>query len=300
MTRMKYLLWVGFVFMVGSPLLSAGEPQNSKQDPKRDTDELVFPPASPMGKDNAPMVLIPAGCFTMGTDNIGAEQNQGFPNESPEHQVCLKDYSIDQFEVTIERYAKFLEAAKHGPPSLWDDEAVTTAPDRPVIDVAWEDADAYCKWAGKRLPTEAEWEKAARGTDSRRYPWGYVSPFPDLANYNRGDWVSYPITLAPVTYGTQGFNIRIGASKGGGRSAYGIFNMAGNVSEWVADWYDREYYHKSSKDDPTGPPNGSRKVYRGGNWADPPRHLRATQRVAAEPDFHDRTLGFRCAMHAAK
>lgn len=252
------------------------------------------------GKDGAPMVLIPEGCFTMGTNNIGKEQNQGFPNEGPEHTVCLKAYYIDQFEVTIERYAKFMKETGHGPPPLWDDEAVATAGDRPVIDTSWHDAEAYCKWAGKRLPTEAEWEKAARGTDGRRYPWGHMTPYPDLANYNRGDWVSYPVTLNPVTYGTEGFNIRLGFEKQGGRSFYGLYNMAGNAAEWVADWYDREYYSKSPKDNPTGPPTGERKIYRGGGWIDPPRNLRVTARFSAEPDFQDMYLGFRCAMDVPK
>ena len=296
-------LWVGALVLVGTVAVGAGEPQDTKKEskPERDKDEAVYPDAVAKGTDQAPMVMIPAGCFTMGTNNIGSEQNQGFPNESPEHEVCLKDYYLDQFEVTIVRYAKFLEAAKHDPPSLWDEDAIAAAADRPVIDVSWPDAEAYCKWAGKRLPTEAEWEKAARGTDGRRYPWGHLTPFPDLANYNRGDWVSYPVTLAPVTYGVQGLNIRLGIQKGGGRSAYGIYNMAGNVSEWVADWYDREYYKKTPpKDNPTGPESGSKKIYRGGSWIDAPRLLRTTARFSAEPDFHDRTMGFRCAMSATK
>ncbi len=294
------LPWVLVVFMSGLCVLGASEPQPAKQGDK-DKDEIVFPKAEAKGNDEAPMVLIPAGCFTMGNNNIGPEANQGFPNESPEHEVCLKDYFLDQFEVTVQRYDKFVEATKHDPPSLLDDDAVVAAPDRPVVDVSWDDADAYCKWAGKRLPTEAEWEKAARGNEARRFPWGFMTPFPDLANYNRGDWVSYPVTLAPVTYGAAGLNIRLGIQKGGGRSAYGIYNMAGNANEWVADWYDREYYKKNPpKDNPTGPETGSKKVYRGGSWIDPPRHLRATVRFSAEPDFHDRTMGFRCAMDAGK
>jgi len=288
-------LLIGGVFALG-----AGEPQSGKQGDK-DKEEVVFPKPEPKGNDGALMVFIPAGCFTMGTNNIGSDPGQGFPNESPEHEVCLKDYYFDQLEVTVTNYAKFMEASKYDPPSLWDDDALTTAPDRPVVDVSWHDAEAYCKWASKRLPTEAEWEKAARGNEARRFPWGFMTPYPDLANYNRGDWVSYPVTLAPVTYGASGLNIRLGIQKGGGRSAYGIYNMAGNANEWVADWYDREYYKKNPpKDNPKGMENGSKKVYRGGSWIDPPRYLRATVRFSAEPDFHDRTMGFRCAMDAGK
>jgi formylglycine-generating enzyme required for sulfatase activity len=250
-----------------------------------------------MGKDEAPMVLIPEGCFTMGTNNVGSDSTQGLTNERPEHPVCLKPYDIDQFEVTIQRYAKFVESTNHELPPLWDEEAVATAGDRPVVGVTWQDADAYCRWAGKRLPTEAEWEKAARGTDARRYPWGHMQPFPDIANYNRGAWVSYAITLAPVRSGIEGMSIRHG-TKQGGRSPYGLYHMAGNVSEWVADWYDREYYSRSPKDNPPGPANGERKVFRGGSWNDSPRSLRVTARFSAEVDYEDQSIGFRCAMDA--
>lgn len=292
---------LGLAVLIGGVCaLGAGEPQRGKEaTPAKD--EVVFPKPEAKGNDGAPMVFIPAGCFTMGTNNIGVDANQGFPNESPEHEVCLKDYFIDQLEVTIERYAKFVEATKHDLPTLWDDDAVTTAADRPVVDVSWQDAVDYCRWAGKRLPTEAEWEKAARGSEARRFPWGFMTAYPDLANYNRGDWVSSPVTLAPVTYGAAGLNVRLGIQKGGGRSAYGLYNMAGNASEWVADWYDLAYYKKNPpKDNPTGPENGSKKIYRGGSWIDPPRYLRATGRFSAEPDFHDRTMGFRCATNAGK
>lgn len=248
-----------------------------------------------VGKDGAPMVVIPEGEFTMGTNDVGSNWHQGNPNESPQHMVKLPAYAIDQFEVTIERYAKFMDATKHEAPPLWDDEAVTSAGDRPVVGVDWADAEAYCKWAGKRMPTEAEWEKAARGTDGRRYPWGDMQPFVDIANYNRGLWVSYPITLVPVTSGVTGMSIRHGL-KEGGKSPYGLFHMAGNASEWVADWYDREYYRASPKDNPKGPAQGEKRAIRGGSWGDPPRNIRVTARFAAPPDFRDQSIGFRCGM----
>jgi formylglycine-generating enzyme len=255
-------------------------------------------PESTVGKDGAPMLLIPEGEFTMGTDDVGTGWHQGNPNEHPEHTVTVKSYYIDQFEVTIARYAKFLEATKHSAPPSWDDEAVTSAGDRPVVGVDWEDANAYCKWAGERLPTEAEWEKAARGTDKRRFPWGDMQPFVDIANYNRGLWVSYPITLAPVTSGAEGMSIRHGL-KDGGKSPYGLYHMAGNAAEWVADWYDREYYAKAPKENPTGPSAGEKKVLRGGSWGDPPRNIRVTARFSADPEFRDTSIGFRCAMDAS-
>lgn len=242
------------------------------------------------GKDGAPMILIPAGPFTMGS-------NEGLPNERPEHIVELDAYYIDQYEVTLALYRKFLDAGKHDSPPTWDDEAATTVGDRPAIGMKWPDADAYCKWAGKRLPTEAEWEKAARGTDARRYPWGSMQPFVDIANYNRGLWVSEAVTLAAVTSGLEGMSVRHGL-KEGGKSPYGLNHMAGNAAEWVSDWYDRDYYQNSPKKNPTGPAQGEKRVLRGGSWADLPLALRVTARISAEPEFEDRTIGFRCAMPA--
>ena len=244
------------------------------------------------GKDGAPMMLIPAGPFTMGG-------NDGPSSERPEHSVTLDSYFIDRYEVTLQLYGKFLQEAKHDAPSTWDDEAVMAVGDRPAVGMGWSDAAAYCAWAGKRLPTEAEWEKAARGTDGRRYPWGHMQPFVDIANYNRGVWVSEAITLVAVSGGVEGMSVRHGL-KEGGRSPYGLHHMAGNAAEWVADWYDREYYSKSPEKNPTGPANGEKRVLRGGSWADLPVALRVSARMSAEPDFQDRTIGFRCAMDAKK
>ena len=270
---------------VGALTLAAGPPPQGKDVQATMTVETV------KGKDGAPMILIPAGPFTMGS-------NDGLPNERPEHLVELDAYSIDQYEVTLALYRKFLDAGKHESPPTWDDEAATTVGDRPAIGMKWADAEAYCKWAGKRLPTEAEWEKAARGTDARRYPWGSMQPFVDIANYNRGLWVSEAVTLAAVTSGLEGMSVRHGL-KEGGRSPYGLNHMAGNAAEWVADWYDRDYYQNNPKKNPPGPAQGEKRVLRGGSWADLPLALRVSARISAEPEFEDRTIGFRCAMNAA-
>lgn len=245
------------------------------------------------GKDGAPMIKIPEGEFLMGA-------NDGPRNERPEHTVYLDAYYIDQFEVTMERYQVFLDETYHDFPPLWDDGAAfEEAKDRPAVGMAWASAKVYCEWAGKRLPTEAEWEKAARGTDGRRYPWGHMQPFVDIARYNLGTtgWVSYDTTLASVTSGTSGMSIRHGL-KQGTKSPFGLYHMAGNASEWVADWYDRSYYEESPVKNPTGPAEGERKIYRGGSWEDPPKRLRVTARAGAESDFpieaNDLTIGFRC------
>lgn len=249
------------------------------------------------GKEGAPMIKIPAGEFKMG-------DNKGPRNERPEHMVWVDTYFIDQYEITMERYQKFLDETNHDFPPLWDDGAAfEEAADRPAVGMAWDSAKAYCEWVGKRLPTEAEWEKAARGTDGRRYPWGHMQPFVDIARYNLGTtgWVGYAITLAPVTSGVTGMSIRHGL-KEGTKSPYGLYHMAGNASEWVVDWYDRNYYEKSPKRNPQGPGTGEKKIYRGGSWEDPPKRLRVTTRASAEPNFpvdaNDLTIGFRCAMEA--
>jgi formylglycine-generating enzyme required for sulfatase activity len=126
-----------------------------------------------------------------------------------------------------------------------------------------------------------------------------MQPFVDIANYNRGVWVSEAITLVPVGSGLEGMSVRHGL-KEGGKSPYGLFHMAGNAAEWVADWYDREYYLKSPDKSPTGPATGEKRVMRGGSWADLPTALRVTARFSAEPEFEDRTIGFRCALDAGK
>jgi formylglycine-generating enzyme required for sulfatase activity len=277
--------WALALAAVGALTIAAGPPPPVK-DGQAPAVETI------KGKDGAPMILVPAGPFTMGS-------NDGLPNERPEHVVELDAYYIDQYEVTLALYRKFLDAGKHDSPPTWDDEAATTVGDRPAIGMKWEDADAYCKWVGKRLPTEAEWEKAARGTDSRRYPWGSMQPFVDIANYNRGLWVSEAVTLAAVTSGLEGMSVRHGL-KEGGKSPYGLNHMAGNAAEWVSDWYDRDYYQNSPKKNPTGPTKGEKRVLRGGSWADLPLALRVTARISAEPEFEDRTIGFRCAMPAAQ
>jgi sulfatase modifying factor 1 len=269
MRGQQTMMWMGISFVIGVVCLGAAEPQPSKGR------QAMLPVESSRGRDGAPMVFIAPGPFTMGSSD-------GPPNERPEHTVTLDAYYIDQYEVTLSLYRKFLEAG-----------------DRPAIGMRWESAAAYCQWAGKRLPTEAEWEKAARGIDGRRYPWGDMQPFVDIANYNRGMWVSEAITLVAVTSGLEGMSVRHGL-KEGGKSPFGLSHMAGNAAEWVADWYARDYYLKSPGKNPSGPATGEKRVLRGGSWADLPSALRVTARSSAEPDFEDRTMGFRCAMNATK
>jgi len=288
-TQRFFLLIIGVILVfLGETVLLRSAIGAEKTSPPSQEFEMIE------GKDGAPMIKIPAGEFLMGDNNSAR-------NERPEHTVVLDSYYIDQFEVTMNRYQKFLDETDHDFPPLWDDGAAFEgAADHPAVGMAWGSAQAYCQWAGKRLPTEAEWEKAARGTDGRRYPWGHMQPFVDIARYNLGTtgWVSYAITLAPVTSGVSGMSIRHGL-KTGTKSPYGLYHMAGNASEWVNDWYQRNYYRNSPKENPQGPETGEKKVFRGGSWEDPPKRLRVTARVSAEPDFpveaNDLTIGFRCA-----
>lgn len=247
-------------------------------------------PVETMGKDGAPMVLVPAGAFPMG---VPAGDRDGGRDEYPRHDVMLDAYTIDKFEVTNGRYQEFSKATGHRPPqhpkdqsrTLWrGDQSPDSISDRPVINVDWYDADAYCKWAGKRLPTEAEWEKAARGTDSRRFPWGNVEPTAKHLNYNQ-HWIGEK-TLMPV------------GSYEAGKSPYGAYDMAGNVWEWVTDWYDQDYYRHGPTRNPPGPESGEEKVIRGGSWDFQAQSLLVVARLSFEPTMQSGFIGFRCAQSA--
>jgi formylglycine-generating enzyme required for sulfatase activity len=227
--------------------------------------------------DDAPMVVIPAGEFWMGVDGM-----LGLEDEKPRHRVWLDAYSIDTYEMTTARYARFLAATNREPPSYWDTVKLSEHGDRPVIGVNWFDAEAYCRWAGKRLPTEAEWEKAARGTDERNYPWGNQKPTLELANYALGARFSYSQVLRPVGHYEKA------------KSPYGLYDLAGNVWEWVQDWYDGAYYEKSPEKNPTGPEQGQFKVLRGGAWSELPKYLLTFGRFKLPPATRNSFIGFRC------
>jgi formylglycine-generating enzyme required for sulfatase activity len=232
--------------------------------------------------DDAPMAAIPAGEFWMGVDGM-----IGLEDEKPRHKVWLDAYSMDLYEVTVTRYARFLAATHREPPSYWETVKLAEHGDRPVIGVDWADADAYCHWAGKRLPTEAEWEKAARGTDERSYPWGSQKPAPDLANYALGARFSYSQVLRPV------------GSYDKAKSPYGLFDMGGNVWEWTQDWYDGAYYGKSPERNPAGPEQGQFKVLRGGSWSDMAKYMLTYGRFKLLPTTRNSYTGFRCARTVA-
>lgn len=227
-----------------------------------------------VGKDGALMVLIPAGDFLMGSDE--------WPDERPQHRVRLDDFYMDIYEVTTGLYNGFLTSTGHSPPYKWEDYKTQRDDHKPVIGVNWFDANAYCRWAGKRLPTEAEWEKAARGVDGRKYPWGNEPPTESHGNFGHCcGWKGY-LTLNEV--GTSDT----------GKSPYGVFDLTGNVWEWTADWYANNYYKTSPVDNPTGPSTGDRKVIRGGSWSNSLNDLRVVARDKLSPSYKNMSLGFRC------
>jgi formylglycine-generating enzyme required for sulfatase activity len=221
------------------------------------------------------MLVVPAGEFTMGSTT-------GDADEQPVHQVYVNAFLMDVHQVSVKHYARFLEATHHEVPPDWSIMNRPQHQDRPVANVDWAEAAAYCTWAGKRLPTEAEWEKAARGTDGRIYPWGNELPTQARATSGKEIWSSH---TAPSSVGMLEE----------GKSPYGIYDMSGNVWEWVSDWYDQDYYKNSPSKNPTGPSTGEAKVIRGGSWGSGPKDLRAANREVHVPSFRGFGTGFRCA-----
>lgn len=214
------------------------------------------------GKDRMSMVLVPEGEFLYGDNN---------------QVTWLGSFYIDKYEVSTKQYATFIAATGRKAPQFWEDITASDG-EKPVVGVTWDDADAYCRYYGKRLPTEYEWEKAARGIDGRKYPWGNDEPNQSLASYDWDQmrkWRGYG-TLVSVE------------SHEGGTSPYGIYNMLGNVWEWTSSER-KEVYENYTH---------SYKIFRGGSWTSEPRHLDIRNRNDAGHDYYSNDRGFRCAMDA--
>jgi formylglycine-generating enzyme required for sulfatase activity len=234
------------------------------------------------------LVYVPAGDFIMGSDVADVD-------ERPQRRVYLGAFEIDEYEVTNVQYRRFLLATGRDAPQRWADRYVDLVPDRdpdwhngmhpageamyPVAGVNWQDATDYCAWVGKRLPTEAEWEKAARGSDGWVYPWGDTWDAGKANTRETGVGYTQPVGTYPA-----------------GASCYGALDMAGNVWEWVADLYDREYYSYAPDRHPQGPSSGTgERILRGGAWDSSPDQARASYRNATHCFGHNFRAGFRCA-----
>ncbi|MFH0925434.1 MAG: SUMF1/EgtB/PvdO family nonheme iron enzyme, partial [bacterium] len=238
------------------------------------------------GQEDNGMIFIPAGEFVMGS-------RLGDTDEQPEHKVILDSYYINKNEVTNAEYKKFVDATKHKVPyfnkkwaSAYNWNPKTRMYPRgkknyPVVLVTWQDASAYAKWAGKRLPTEAEWEKAARGDQNFIFPWGNAW---DINKLNA--WIKVPQFTKPV------------GSYEAGKSPYGCYDMAGNVWEWCSDWYDENSYKSSPAQDPKGPAVGKAHTVRGGSWGSEQWDCRTTARLSGEKMLQLCYVGFRCAKDA--
>jgi formylglycine-generating enzyme required for sulfatase activity len=216
-------------------------------------------------------VTIPAGEFQMGSEN-------GRDDEKPVHTVYLDEYQIGKYEVTNRQYAQCAKARICSSKSSFAENKAL----HPVVYVSWDDAKGYCEWVGGRLPTEAEWEKAAVWDEETKakyvYPWGNSDPTPALLNYNDNIGDTTPVG----TYAD-------------GVSPYGLFDMAGNVIEWVNDWYDETYYYNSPSSNPLGPESGKDRVRRGGAWFHFDNLVRAASRSWRDPTYPDNYIGFRCS-----
>jgi sulfatase modifying factor 1 len=220
------------------------------------------------------MVWVPEGGFLMGSDD---QRDYG----KPQRRVHLDGYFIYRHPVTVAQYARFCQATSHAmpPKPRWGWRA-----DHPIVNISWEDAAAYSAWGDVSLPTEAEWEKAARGTDGRKNPWG-------------NDWDQERCWCSHNEIGDAGSTCPI-SFRAGGASPCGALHMAGNVWEWCRDWYGVDYDRTTRDQNPAGPHIGDRRVFRGGSWANVGRGASyCIRRNSGHPDHHGNDLGFRCVSH---
>ena len=246
--------------------------------------------------ESGPMLPVAEGLFLMGTVRTGHDSFsltlQYDDTEQPQRRIWLDRYEIDRDEVSLSEYLRWLTQQQRPIPVeiRMLIEHVTTVhalrPDIvarwPALYVTWAEASDFCRAQGKRLPTEAEWEKAARGERANLFPWGQRPPTPALAIFGQSHAHEIPL-VAPVTGGEEG------------RSPYGLHHMAGNAAEWVADWFGIDYYMTMPGRNPPGPATGRYKVVRGGSWKSTPALLRTATRSGAPPDRRASTIGFRCA-----
>jgi len=282
--RLRYLICC--ISLMPILLLACGGDETTLENGKPPGDETQNGTSPPEG-----MVLVPAGEFLMGS-NPEVDPLADELDEMPQHTVFLDAYFIDKYEVSNADYAKFVEATGRRP-SIFGDNPQYNQPNQPVVGVSWGDAVAYAQWVGKRLPTEAEWEKAARGTDGRIWPWGNEFD-PTKCNFDddgKSDGHLDGFAMAaPVDSFPQG------------TSPYGVFNVAGNVAEWVSDWFDMAYYEMSPYKNPKGPETSGmgKKSWRGASWFAGSNQVRCAFREYDDIVASGQMLGFRCALDAPR
>lgn len=244
----------------------------------------------------SPMIIIPAGTFLLGSKRVDndpyGDWTQFDDTELPQHRVWLDSFEMNRDEVSLGEYLAFLKKQKLHPSDelqklLWHVIAVHSVSDRtltrwPALYVTWPEANQLCAAKQARLPTEAEWEKAARGSEGLLYPWGEATPNSTLAMFGQHHVHEIPILAAVDSYEE-------------GTSPYGLRHMAGNVAEWVQDWFGFDYYAYMPERNPPGPTTGRYKSVRGGSWKSRHIMLRTATRGGAPPDQRAATIGFRCA-----
>lgn len=233
------------------------------------------------------MTFIPGGEYIRGRSHALPDDGLKWvpelvKDDQPAKSIKVTPFYLDTNEVTNEEYAKFVLATRHRPPYNWPEGKPSKGKEKyPVAAVSWDDAAAYAKWAGKRLPTEAEWERACRGlTEKAKYPWGEKAPTIKDAHFNSVD--------GPQAVG------KCNANK------FGLNDMAGNVWEWTADYYERNYYETAPPENPKGPAIGQYRVIRGGSWADVAKYLTCANRSWARAAERSPNIGFRCAKNFPK
>jgi formylglycine-generating enzyme len=289
-TKFKVLFLLAVLAFAAIPIMGIlrGTTLTPFETPSADTTDST--PSGPLNPDGVSreepvpeeMVAIPAGPFIRGTDNGGFD-------ERPRRTLVLGAFAIDRYEVTNFQYQQFVDATGHrksGPPARYaKNMSKMLNINQPVVYVSWEDAETYCHWKGKRLPTEAEWEKAMRGSDGRLWPWGNVEQ-PNGANWARVQ-DGHEVSAIVGTFQTD-------------KSPYGVMDGAGNVMEWVDDWYAERYFEEAPEQNPQSPDHGVFRVLRGGGYTTTGTDIRITSRSKMVPDFRDETIGFRCAVSGAK